>query len=64
LPEVRIRGGAGKPWLFPVVVIVSSHPRFIMARMIPSRMTGDLLAGMSELLGCRGHGTSAAELGQ
>jgi transposase len=30
--------------------MVSSHSRFIMARMLPSRMTGDLLAGMWELI--------------
>jgi hypothetical protein len=34
--------------------MVSSHSRFIMARMIPSRMTGDLLAGMWELIGSLG----------
>jgi hypothetical protein len=34
--------------------MVCSHSRFIMARMIPSRMTGDLLAGMWELLGSLG----------
>jgi hypothetical protein len=37
-----------------VLVMVCSHSRFIMARMIPSRMTGDLLAGMWELLGSLG----------
>ncbi|WP_411373717.1 IS21 family transposase [Arthrobacter sp. MPF02] len=50
-PEVRIPVGAGKARVLPVLVMVSSHSRFIMARMIPSRMTGDLLAGMWELLG-------------
>jgi transposase len=50
-PEVRIPVGAGKTRVLPVLVMVSSHSRFIMARMIPSRMTGDLLAGMWELLG-------------
>jgi transposase len=49
-PEVRIPVGSGKPRILPVLVMVSSHSRFIMARMIPSRMTGDLLAGMWELL--------------
>ena len=38
------------PGLLPVLVMVSSHSRFIMARMIPSRTTGDLLAGMWALL--------------
>lgn len=40
--------------MLPVLVMVCSHSRFIMARMIPSRMTGDLLAGMWELLGSLG----------
>lgn len=53
-PEVRIPVGAGKPRVLPVLVMVSSHSRFIMARMIPSRMTGDLLAGMWELIGSLG----------
>ncbi|TDL33764.1 IS21 family transposase [Arthrobacter nitrophenolicus] len=50
-PEIRIPVGAGKARVLPVLVMVSSHSRFIMARMIPSRMTGDLLAGMWQLLG-------------
>lgn len=33
-----------------MLVMVSSHSRFITAPMIPSRMTGDLLDGMWELL--------------
>ena len=53
-PEVRIPVGTGKPRVLPVLVMVSSHSRFIMARMIPSRMTGDLLAGMWDLLGSLG----------
>jgi transposase len=53
-PEVRIPVGAGKARGLPVLVMVSSHSRFIMARMIPSRMTGDLLAGMWELIGSLG----------
>ncbi|TSE15722.1 IS21 family transposase [Arthrobacter sp. KBS0703] len=53
-PEVRIPVGAGKPRILPVLVMVSSHSRFIMARMIPSRMTGDLLAGMWDLIGSLG----------
>ncbi|CCQ48546.1 integrase core domain protein [Pseudarthrobacter siccitolerans] len=53
-PEIRIPVGAGKARVLPVLVMVCSHSRFIMARMIPSRMTGDLLAGMWELLGSLG----------
>ncbi|PVZ53838.1 IS21 family transposase [Arthrobacter sp. H-02-3] len=53
-PEVRIPVGGGKPRVLPVLVMVSSHSRFIMARMLPSRMTGDLLAGMWDLIGSLG----------
>ncbi|AIY49763.1 MULTISPECIES: IS21 family transposase [Mycolicibacterium] len=35
---------------FPVLVMVAAHSRFIAAMMIPSRVTGDLLAGMWRLL--------------
>jgi hypothetical protein len=49
-PEVRIPCGAGCDRVFPVLVMVCSHSRFIMARMIPTRMTEDLLAGMWDLL--------------
>lgn len=38
------------PVVFPVLVIVASYSRFITARMIHSRMTPDLLAGMWSLL--------------
>ncbi|MFF2243292.1 transposase family protein [Arthrobacter sp. NPDC058130] len=37
-----------------MLVMVCAHSRFIMARMIPSRMTGDLLAGLWELIGSLG----------
>lgn len=35
---------------FPVLVMVAAYSRFIAALMIPSRITGDLLAGMWHLL--------------
>lgn len=35
---------------FPVLVMVAAYSRFIAAMMIPSRITGDLLAGMWQLL--------------
>ncbi|TXI62007.1 IS21 family transposase [Mycolicibacterium mageritense] len=35
---------------FPVLVTVAAYSRFIAAVMIPSRVTGDLLAGMWQLL--------------
>lgn len=53
-PEVRIPVGSGKPRVLPVMVMVSSRSRFIMAQMTPSRMTVDLLAGMWELIGSLG----------
>lgn len=35
---------------FPVLVMVPAYSRFIAAMMIPSRVTGDLLAGMWQLI--------------
>jgi transposase len=35
---------------FPVLVMVAAYSRFIAAAMIPSRVTGDLLAGMWQLI--------------
>lgn len=35
---------------FPVLVMVAAYSRFIAAMMIPSRITGDLLAGMWQLI--------------
>jgi hypothetical protein len=35
---------------FPVLVMVAAYSRFVAAMMIPSRTTGDLLAGMWQLL--------------
>lgn len=37
---------------FPVLVMVAAYSRFIAAVMLPSRITGDLLAGMWQLLSC------------
>jgi transposase len=54
-PAVGIPCGAGGERVFPVLVMVCSHSRFLMAGMIPTRTTGDLLAGMRELL----HGLGA-----
>jgi transposase len=41
---------AGASRSFPVLVMVAAYSRFIAAMMIPSRVTGDLLAGMWQLL--------------
>lgn len=40
----------GSAALLPVLVITAAHSRFILARMIPTRHTTDLLLGMWELL--------------
>ena len=49
-PPVKIPLGPGQSGAPPVLVIVSSYSRFITAMMLPSRTTGDLLAGMWELM--------------
>ena len=49
-PPVKIPLGAGQYATPPVLVMVSSYARFITAMMLPSRTTGDLLAGMWMLL--------------
>jgi transposase len=49
-PPVKIPLGYGQCGSPPVLVIVSSYSRFITAMMLPSRTTGDLLAGMWELM--------------
>jgi transposase len=41
---------AGVPRSFPVLVMVAAYSRFIAAVMIPSRVTGDLLGGMWQLV--------------
>ena len=48
-PETRIPVD-GRLVMLPVLVMVASFSRFITARMIPSRTTGDLLSGMWSLL--------------
>jgi hypothetical protein len=49
-PPARVPLGAGQVGSPPVLVIVASFSRFITARMLPTRMTPDLLAGMWALL--------------
>jgi transposase len=49
-PPAKIPLGAGQVGSPPVLVIVASFSRFITARMLPTRMTPDLLAGMWSLL--------------
>jgi len=47
---VKVPLGAGQVGSPPVLVVVASFSRFITARMLPTRMTPDLLAGMWSLL--------------
>ena len=49
-PPAGIPLGSGQVGSPPVLVIVASFSRFITGRMLPSRMTPDLLAGMWSLL--------------
>ncbi len=49
-PPVKIPLGHGQVGTPPVLVMVASFSRFITARMIPTRTTADLLAGMWSLL--------------
>lgn len=51
-PPARIPTGVGgRSAVFPVLVMVAAHARFILAVMLPSRTTADLLTGMWLLLG-------------
>jgi transposase len=50
-PPKRIPLEDGSAALLPVLVITCAHSRFMLARMIPTRHTHDLLLGMWELLG-------------
>jgi transposase len=49
-PGALVPDHAGVPRSFPVLVMVAAYSRFIAAVMLPSRITGDLLAGMWQLL--------------
>jgi hypothetical protein len=49
-PPVTVPLGAGQAGSPPVLVMVASYSRFITGRMIPTRQTSDLLAGMWSLL--------------
>ena len=49
-PGALVPDHAGALRSFPVLVMVAAYSRFIAAMMIPSRVTGDLLAGMWHLL--------------
>lgn len=49
-PPRRIPLEDGTARLFPVLVITAAHSRFMLARMIPTRKTEDLLLGSWELL--------------
>jgi transposase len=49
-PPRKIGLEDGSKTLLPVLVITCAHSRFMLARMIPTRHTHDLLLGMWELL--------------
>jgi hypothetical protein len=49
-PPKKIPLEDGSKTLLPVMVITAAHSRFMVARMIPTRHTHDLLLGMWELL--------------
>jgi hypothetical protein len=49
-PPVKVPVGPGQEASLPVLVMAASHSRFLTATMLPSRTTGDLLAGMWHLL--------------
>jgi hypothetical protein len=49
-PPRKIPLEDGSKTLLPVLVIICAHSRFMLARMIPTRHTHDLLLGMWELL--------------
>jgi len=49
-PPVRVPLGEGQAASPPVLVVVASFSRFVTARMLPSRTTPDLLAGMWHLV--------------
>jgi Helix-turn-helix domain of resolvase len=46
--KIPLEDGAAK--LLPVLVITAAHSRFVLARMLPSRRTEDLLLGSWELI--------------
>jgi transposase len=49
-PQVDLGVPGARKGLLPVLVMVACYSRFITAMMLPTRTTGDLLAGMRELL--------------
>ena len=49
-PAGGIPDGSGQKVAFPVLVMVASYSRFMAARVLPTRTTADLVAGMWALL--------------
>lgn len=49
-PEPRIPTGMGNALMLPVLVMTLTFSRFLSAVMLPSRQSGDLLAGMWQLI--------------
>lgn len=54
-PQTRVPTGASTALVFPVLVTTLTFSRFLSAVMLPSRRSGDLLAGMWHLI----HGVGA-----
>ena len=50
-PAKVVPDGAGTLLAPPVLTMVAAYSRFVMAVMLPTRTSGDLLAGMWQLLG-------------
>ena len=57
-PPRKIPLEDGSQALLPVLVITAAHSRFMLARMVPTRHTADLLLGMwscsNSSAGCHG----------
>lgn len=49
-PKGGLPGSDGVRRDYPVLVMVAAHSRFMASRVLPTRATGDLLAGMWQLL--------------
>lgn len=49
-PEGGLPGSDGVRGDYPVLIMVASHSRFMATRVLPTRTTGDLLAGMWHFL--------------
>lgn len=53
-PATRVPTGYGQAKIFPVLVMTLTFSKFLSAMMLPSRQSGDLLAGMWALISAVG----------